>query len=130
MYSFVKLPYLIALWAGAVTMGPALAPIIAGFSVGPMGWHWFAWELLWLSGPVCLMMFMSLPETSAPNILLRRANRLRKQTGRDNLKSQSEIDQANMTAKEVAFDALVKPWEINVLDPAVVSMSIQSTWRC
>lgn len=102
-------------------MGPALAPIIAGFSVGPMGWHWFAWELLWLSAPICLMMFFFLPETSSPNILLRRANRLRKSDGRANLKSQSEIDQADMSVKEVAVEALIKPWQINALDPAVVS---------
>ena len=123
MYPFIKIPYLIALWAGAVTMGPALAPVIAGFSVGPMGWHWFAWELIWLSGPICIMMFICLPETSAPNILLRRASRFRKSSGRSNVKSQSEIDQANMSVSDIAFDALVKPWQINALDPAVVSCS-------
>jgi DHA1 family multidrug resistance protein-like MFS transporter len=71
------------------------------------------------------MMFMSLPETSAANILLQRARRLRKLTGRSDLKSQSEIDQANLSTREVVFDALIKPWEINLLDPAVVSLSIQ-----
>jgi DHA1 family multidrug resistance protein-like MFS transporter len=121
MYPLIKIPYLIALWAASVTMGPALAPIIAGFSVGPMGWQWFAWVLLWLSAPICLMMFISLPETSAPNILLRRAQRFRKATRRLNLKSQSEIDQLDMSVKDIAFDALVKPWEINALDPSVVS---------
>lgn len=123
MYPFIKIPYLIALWAASVTLGPAVAPIIAGFSVGPMGWHWFAWELLWLSTPICLMMFICLPETSAPNILLRRAHRFRKATGRQTLKSQSEIDQLDMSVKDIAFDALIKPWEINLLDPAVVSSS-------
>ena len=120
-------------------MGPALAPIIAGFSVGVEGWHWyvpelswlhnagnfsfgFAWELLWPSGPVCFVMLFSLPETSAANILLRRARRLRLLTGRDNLKSQSEIDQANMISGAIAFDALIKPWQINLLDPAVVCL--------
>ena len=123
MYPFIKIPYLLALWAGSVTMGPALAPIIAGFSVGPMGWHWFAWELLWLAAPICLLMFICLPETSTPNILFRRAQRLRKSTGRHNLKSQSQIDQADMSVSDIAFEALVKPWQINVLDPAVVSSS-------
>lgn len=66
-------------------------------------------------------MFVSLPETSAPNILLRRARRLRKLTDKVNLRSQSEIDQAGMTASDVAYDALIKPWQINLLDPAVVS---------
>jgi len=79
--------------------------------------------MLWVSGPVCIAMFLTLPETSADNILLRRARRLRTLTGRIDLFSQSEIDQAHMTAKQIAFDALIKPWEINILDPAVVRMS-------
>ncbi|KAH9214000.1 major facilitator superfamily transporter [Leptodontidium sp. 2 PMI_412] len=124
MYSMVKMPHLLAFWAGAVTLGPALAPIVAGFSISAKDWHWFAWEELWLSGPICLMMFVSLPETSAPNILLRRARRLRKLTDKVNLSSQSEIDQAGMTASDVAYDALIKPWQINLLDPAVAFTTV------
>jgi MFS transporter, DHA1 family, multidrug resistance protein len=67
-------------------------------------------------------MIIALPETSATNILLRRAHRLRKITGKTNLQSQSEIDQAPMTPSEVAFEALIKPLQINALDPAVVSL--------
>jgi MFS family permease len=129
MYPMIKLPYMISTWAAAVTIGPAVTPIIAGFSIGSEGWHWFAWEILWLSGPICLLMFISLPETSAPNILLRRARRLRKITGKVTLKSQSEIDQSHLSAREVAFDALIKPWEINALDPAVVSKFIEMQCR-
>jgi DHA1 family multidrug resistance protein-like MFS transporter len=128
MYPMIKLPYMISTWAAAVTVGPAITPVIAGFSVGPMGWHWFAWEILWLSGPICLLMVFFLPETSADNILLRRARRLRKLTGKAALKSQSEIDQSHMSAREVAFDALIKPWEINALDPAVVSKTCRN-WQ-
>jgi len=79
-----------------------------------------AWEMLWVSVPVCVAMFMTLPETSADNILLKRARRLRKLTGRTDIFSQSEIDQKNMTAQEITLNALIKPWEINILDPAVV----------
>ncbi|KAL5325251.1 hypothetical protein ACEPPN_006375 [Leptodophora sp. 'Broadleaf-Isolate-01'] len=114
----------LALYVLALTLGPALAPIVAGFSISAKDWHWFAWEELWLSGPICLMMFVSLPETSAPNILLRRARRLRKLTDKVNLRSQSEIDQAGMTASDVAYDALIKPWQINLLDPAVAFTTV------
>ncbi len=63
--------------------------------------------MLWLSGPIFLVMFFSLPETSPETILLQRARRLRKLLNKSNLKSQSEIDQEHMTAKERAFDALI-----------------------
>jgi DHA1 family multidrug resistance protein-like MFS transporter len=102
------------------TLAPALGPIVAGFSVEAKDWHWSQWELLWLSAPLLLLLFCLLPETSSDNILLRRAARLRKVTGNNNLRAQSEISQQHLSAKEVVFDALIKPWEINILDPAVL----------
>ncbi len=65
------------------------------------------------------MMLLFLPETSASNILLRRAKRLRKLTGNQLLKAQSEIDQANTTTRELAFEALVRPLQLIIMDPAI-----------
>jgi MFS transporter, DHA1 family, multidrug resistance protein len=93
----------------SATCGPSIGPLISSFSTVAEGWRWSQWELLWLSGPVLIFMFFLLPETSTETILLRRACRLRKSTGNANLMSQSEIDQANLSAKEVAFNALIKP---------------------
>ena len=70
-----------------------MGPVISGFSVPAEGWRWSLWEILWLSGPIFLSMFFFLPETSSANILLNRAKRLRKLTGDNRLKAQSEIDQ-------------------------------------
>lgn len=100
---------------------------MAGFSVPAKNWHWSLWEQLWLSAPVFLLLFFLLPETSSDNILLRRAARLRKVTGDTNLRSQSEIDQEHMSAKEMAFDALIKPWEMNILDPAIMFTTLYSS---
>ena len=75
--------------------------------------------MLWLSGPIFIIMMLFLPETSTPNILLRRAQRLRKITGDTRLKAQSEIDQANMNARDIAFEALVRPLQLIVMDPAI-----------
>lgn len=82
------------------------------------------WELLWLSSPLFLVLFFLLPETSSDNILLRRAARLRMLTGNLNFRSHSEIKQTHMSAKEIALNALVKPWEINILDPAILFSSV------
>lgn len=65
-----------------------------------------------------------MPETSAPNILLRRAERLRKFANSQRLKSQSEIDQAHLTVSSIAVDALIKPLEITLKDPAVMFVQI------
>lgn len=127
IYSLLKLPYGLTVWAAFATCGPALGPLISGFSVPKENWRWSLWEILWLSGPVFLSLFMFLPETSSPNILLRRAKRLRKLTGNQNLKSQSEIDQAKLTASEVAISALYRPFQIMFLDPAVLFTAVYTS---
>ena len=71
-------------------------------------------------------MFLFLPETSSPNILLRRAQRLRKLTGNQRFMAQSEIDQRYMTVSAVAIDALIKPLEITIKDPAVMFVQVYS----
>lgn len=119
MFSLIKLPYVLSLWALAATCGPALGPIISGFSVTAKNWRWSLWELLWLAGPIWILLFLFLPETSPSNILLRRANRLRKRTSDAKLKSQSEIDQANLKVWDLIKENLWRPNQMMVLDPAV-----------
>lgn len=99
-------------------------PIISGFSVPATNWHWSLWEIVWLAGPVFISLMICLPETSASNILLRRAQRLRKLTGNNNLRSQSEIDQAKLSVNEVVVSSLWRPVQINALDPAVLFTSV------
>jgi DHA1 family multidrug resistance protein-like MFS transporter len=69
-------------------------------------------------------MFVFLPETSSATILLRRAERLRKIHNNKRFMSQSEIDQRNMRVSDVAIDALIKPLEITIKDPAVLFVQI------
>ncbi|KAK5710999.1 hypothetical protein LTR17_018612 [Elasticomyces elasticus] len=112
MYATMKLPYAIAIWAGAANIAN--------------GWRWGAWEVLWTSGPVLVLLIFFLPETSHDAILLRRARRLRQATNRD-FRSQSEVAFASQTKRQIASDALIKPWQINLLDPAVLFTTIYAS---
>ena len=124
MFGFLKLPYCLAFWACSGTLAPAIGPIVAGYSITAKDWRWSQWELLWLSGPILILLFTLLPETSSDTILLRRVVRLRKLTSDGNLRSQSEIKMQHMTAKQMAFNTLVKPWEMNALDPAILFTTV------
>jgi len=121
---FRKLPYVVTLWSSSAYLAPAVGPLIGGYAVEAKNWHWSLLELLWLCSPLWVFLFFFLPETSSDNILLRRAARLRKLTGNPNYKSQSEIKQANMSAKTITFNALVKPWQLNALDPAILFSTV------
>ncbi|KAH8597213.1 multidrug transporter [Bisporella sp. PMI_857] len=124
MYSLLYLPYAMVAWVSAAYCGPALGPLISGFAVTAKGWRWSLWEIVWAAGPVLVLMLALLPETSTPNILLRRAQRLRKLTGDSRLMSQSEIDQKHLKASKLLIDAIVKPMEITIKDPAIAFVNI------
>ena len=124
IYSLMRLPWYLCGWACFATAGPALGPLISGFSVPATNWHWSLWEIVWLAAPVYIVLFTMLPETSADTILLRRAARLRTATGNQNLKSQSEIAQAQLSVSEIVVSNLWRPVQINALDPAVLYTSL------
>ncbi|KAG9661532.1 MFS general substrate transporter, partial [Aureobasidium melanogenum] len=124
MFSLIKLPYILCCWAAAACVGPALGPIISGFSVAAENWRWSLWEMLWLAAPVWLALFFFLPETYPETILLRRAQRLRKLTGNQNLKAQSEINQAQRSFKDLVVEALWRPLQLIALDPAIAYADI------
>lgn len=124
MVSMLYLPYALIAWVSAAYCGPALGPLLSGFAVGAENWRWSLWIIFWAACPVLLLMFSVLPETSTPNILLRRAERLRKLTGESRLMAQSEIDQAKLSTREVVVDALIKPMEITIKDPAILFVNV------
>lgn len=126
VYSLLYVPIAIAFWVSAAFSAPALGPLLSGFAVMAEGWRWSLWIILWMSGPVFIIWFISMPETLEDNILLRRAKRLRKLTGDNKYVSQSELNQKNMTFGQVAKNAFVKPFEINIKDPAILFTSIYS----
>ena len=126
MYSMLYVPIAVAFWVSAGFSAPALGPLLSGFAVAAKGWRWSLWEILWMSGPVFVLWFISMPETLEDNILLRRARRLRKLTGNDRYVSQSELNQKNMTTGEIVKNAFVKPIEINLKDPAILFTSVYS----
>ncbi|CAG8887149.1 unnamed protein product [Penicillium egyptiacum] len=124
MYSLMNLPFAMMAWVSAAYCGPALGPLLSGFAVPVKGWRWSLFESIWASAPVFILMFMFLPETSSATILLRRAARLRKIHNNNRFMSQSELDQRNMRISDVAIDALIKPMEITIKDPAVLFVQI------
>lgn len=65
-----------------------------------------------------------LPETSAPTILYKRAQRLRGLTGDNAYVSLSEVERKELSIGRAVYNALIVPWKINALDPAVLFTSI------
>ena len=124
MFSLIYIPYGLSWWVLSAWCGPAFGPLIGGFAAMAKGWRWPLWEVVWMSSSVLVFLLCLMPETSAANILLRRAIRLRKLTGDSRLQSQSEIDQRNMAASEILSEALVRPFEIMFKDPSIFFVNV------
>jgi DHA1 family multidrug resistance protein-like MFS transporter len=84
------------------------------------------------------MLFFFFPETSSQTILLKRAKRLRKRTGNENLKSEGEIQSSQMTGKDIAMMTLVLPIWMSISEPICFFLNCKFahlspsrlTWKC
>ncbi|CBX94749.1 similar to multidrug resistance protein [Plenodomus lingam JN3] len=124
IWTMAEFPFAVALWAAVATLGPALGPTLSSFAVKDLGWRFSSWELLIISGPIYLLMLFFVPESSSPTILYYKAKRMREETGNMSLMSDAERKQASLQVGQLLFDALVKPWEINALDPAILFTTV------
>ncbi|KAI0040052.1 MFS general substrate transporter [Auriscalpium vulgare] len=118
IYDFDWLAYAIGLWSLTACAAPTMGPIIGSYAAAAKGWTWPIWELSWIAGSAFVVLMFLLPETLPDTILLRRAQRLRKLTGCKNLRSMSEIQQAQLTVGEVASTYLIRPFQL-MMEPAV-----------
>lgn len=128
MLSLIYFPYGLGWWILSFWAGPAVGPSMGNFLATGKGWRWPLWEIAWISSPMLVILLFLTPETSTPNILLRRAKRLRKVTGNPNLQAQSEIDQRNLTASDILFNALIKPCEITLKDPSILFVNVYTAF--
>ncbi|KAI1342445.1 MFS general substrate transporter [Xylariaceae sp. FL0016] len=141
-----KLAYALSAWSVAATLGPALGPVMSGFAVEAAddapgrGWRVSQWELFWLSAPIAALMLVGLPETNPDTILHRKARRVRDRVRRAaearekgagdraaaNIVCAADVTHRHLTPSQLVRFALVKPWEINTLDPAVLYTTVFS----
>ncbi|QUC17031.1 uncharacterized protein UV8b_01272 [Ustilaginoidea virens] len=67
----------LAIYMSSILWGPLIAPVISGFSAISIGWRWTFWiGFIFAAASFCLVAW--LPETFAPTLLARRAQRLRR----------------------------------------------------
>ena len=82
---------------------------------------------LWLDGFCLALLVWSFPETSAANILYRRAHRLRIRTGNAKIRSRGEVD-GSSDPKAVLKATLTRPFLLTFREPicAVLHLYVRS----
>ncbi|KAJ5549140.1 hypothetical protein N7513_006374 [Penicillium frequentans] len=124
MWSPKMRDYMIAVWGMFAISAPVLGPMLGGFAAAAKGWTWTIWQLVWASGLAFVLLFFGLPETFAPNILARRARRVRRITGNSQYMSESEIEIKEIKPMDLLFESLVRPFQLCFLEPIVFLLNL------
>lgn len=113
-----------SLFASAPFLGPALGPICGGFlGVGTKNWKWVMGFLAIFSGVVWIIGSLTVPETYAPVLLRRRAERLSKLTGKV-YRSQMDVQNGKISLRKAFKVALSRPWVLLLMEPIVFLLSL------
>ncbi|KAL4742369.1 major facilitator superfamily domain-containing protein [Aspergillus similis] len=113
----------IALFSAATFVGPVLGPIVGGFLTDSyLGWRWTAWITLIASGSFGAIAWFVVPETYHPVLLQRRAAKLRKETGNQDL--YAFLDHHRPTFGDIVRKYLFRPIQMLMLEPILILITL------
>ncbi|KAF1988944.1 MFS general substrate transporter [Aulographum hederae CBS 113979] len=98
-------------------VGPLLGPIIGGYLGQDAGWRWVCWLTAILGGVMAIATLLVLRETYHPTLLKRRAMRLRKETGNQNL---HPVNDPSASKGRTLLRALARPIRLLIFSPVVL----------
>ncbi|KAL1859117.1 hypothetical protein Plec18170_002232 [Paecilomyces lecythidis] len=107
----------------APSLGPVFGPVIGGFIGMLHGWRWVQAFMAFLAGFFWVVGMLIVPETYAPVLLHRRAEKLSKLTGKAYW---SKGDDNRKTKSESFKIALLRPWRLLLREPIVTALSFYS----
>ena len=114
-----------ALWGMGPLLGPIIGPIIGGYLSQAKGWRWVFWLQLIVSGATLVLGLLLLKESYSVVILERKSERMRKETGNQDLVSALHD---GLTRKDHFTHAILRPMRMLLLSPIVMLLSIYTAF--
>ncbi|KAH7256148.1 major facilitator superfamily domain-containing protein [Fusarium tricinctum] len=111
------------MFSGAPFLGPAIGPIAGGFISQAGGWRWLHGLLAAFTGVTWITTTIFVPETYAPYILRKRAQKLSKHTGLTYISTFDANKPPASTGQQLRV-ALTRPWLLLFKEPIVFITSI------
>lgn len=111
------------LFAGAPFLGPTMGPVVGGFLGQGAGWRWVQGFMAIFSGLIWIVGILCIPETYAPLLLRKRAERLSKITGHV-YRSKLDLERGAISVKDAFGAALLRPWILLFVEPIVLLLSV------
>ncbi|CAN6664018.1 probable drug/proton antiporter Yhk8p [Trichomonascus vanleenenianus] len=103
-----------AIFTAGPFIGPGLGPVIAGFIDVSVDFRWTFYVFIMWSG-VNLLVLLLIPETYPHSLLVKKAKRLRKETGDESYKAAREVEALGFWS--MLGHHCTKPFAIFFLDP-------------
>ncbi|KAK9347973.1 major facilitator superfamily domain-containing protein [Lipomyces starkeyi] len=111
----------VALFCGSTIMGSLSGPFIAGYvSTSYLGWRWVFWLTAIFSGVTLVCTSLVLPETFRPILMMRRAQKLRKEG--HNVVAAYELEDKDL--KGVVLHVLMRPLKMLFKEIIVASICL------
>ena len=111
-----------ALFAAAPFLGPALGPITGGFLGDSAGWRWIEGFLAIFCGVILILLIVACPETYAPTLLRRRADKLSRATGK--VYRMAADKKGKLQLGPLFAAALSRPWKFLIFEPIVSILTL------
>lgn len=125
MYSPIDAYIPMAIFSSSTFLGPVLGPVIGGFvEQFSSRWQWMLYAMIIWSFVEFLALFFFTPETLASVILAKRAQKLRKETGNDQIYAQHEHKLASMTPMNALLQNVKRVFVLLALEPLLVLLCI------
>ncbi|PPQ67075.1 hypothetical protein CVT25_005676 [Psilocybe cyanescens] len=111
-----------AIFTVAPFAGPALGPTAAGFIGDTISWRWLFWVLAAFAGICEILIVFTIPETYTPQILVKKAQAKRQETGND--RYYAALERQEVDFKKRIEDILAKPFVILFNEPMLVAITL------
>jgi DHA1 family multidrug resistance protein-like MFS transporter len=127
LFPTLTVPYSLTVWVAAAYCGPALGPLLASYLVPEKGWRWGMWEIVWIAAPTILLM-LTLPETHEPTIRGQQISRAGQKSATTGDEQPRDRYASARLVVEALRDAVVRPVQITLLDPAVTVANLYTAF--
>jgi MFS family permease len=121
MFAAQERGFVLSIFTLAGLMGQMLGPIACGFLDAAYGWRALAVLIFGSSLPIWVILTMTFPETYAPTLLKRRAEKLTKVLGTTHIVD--GMQEAKTIGTQLRVGAL-RPWVILIYEPIVTLLSL------
>ncbi|TPX14316.1 uncharacterized protein E0L32_005512 [Thyridium curvatum] len=112
-----------AIFAAAPFLGPAIGPIAGGFLGEAAGWRWVEGLMAIFTGVIWIIISLWVPETFAPVLMRRRADKLSHMTSKVYV-AKLDLHQPRKSMVHQFKIALSRPWILLFSEPIVSLLSI------